>query len=93
MGLAIVRVLSLQMFFTLLLDRHMVPDGTAGDRAHNRVMMREVTGDTADDSAFEASCLGGCDICTAHGQYHWDDKDVLRHFSLLVGIAVPSAAR
>jgi hypothetical protein len=50
MVLAIVRVLHLQTFFAFLLDRHMVPDGAAGDRAHNRVMMREVTGDTAANS-------------------------------------------
>jgi hypothetical protein len=75
--MAIVRALPL--FFAFLLDRHMVPDGAAGDRAHNRVMMREVTGDAADDGAFEAPCLGGCDICTAHGQNHWDDKGILRH--------------
>jgi hypothetical protein len=70
MRLAIMRVLSLQAFFALLLDRHMVPDGAAGDRAHNRVMMREMTGDTADGSAFETSSLGGCDTCTAYGQNH-----------------------
>ena len=61
----VMRVLSLLFFLTLLLDRQMVADSAPGNRAHNRVMMCKVSRYTADNSTFQASRFGGCDICTA----------------------------
>ena len=76
-------VLPLLFLLALLLDRHMVSDGATRNCSYTCVMMREVTGRTADNSTFEATCLGGYDICTAQGQNHWDNTGTLRHLRLL----------
>ena len=39
------------------LDRQMMPDRAAGDRAQDRMMMRKMAGDGAHGSAFETSGL------------------------------------
>jgi hypothetical protein len=55
-------VLLLLLLITFLLNGHMVSDGTPGDRPHNGMMVREVTGDTANDSTLQTSRSGGRDI-------------------------------
>jgi hypothetical protein len=53
------RVLPLLFFFALLFDRHMVPNGTPGNRAHDGVMVREMSCHATDNSTFQAACFGG----------------------------------
>jgi hypothetical protein len=50
--------LRLRSFLFARLDRQMMPDSAAGDRAQNRMMMREMSGNGSDGSAFETSGLG-----------------------------------
>jgi hypothetical protein len=79
------------LFFAPLLDRYMVSDCIPGNRPDNRVMMRQVTGNTADNSALEASCLSARDIGGAHSQNHEDHKGNFSHLSLLEVIAVSAS--
>jgi hypothetical protein len=51
-------VVRLRSFLFARLDCQMMPDGTAGDRAQDRMMMRKMSGDGSDGSAFETSGLG-----------------------------------
>ena len=48
----------LRSFLFARFDRQMVPDGAAGDRAQDRMMMRKMSGDGSDGRAFETSRLG-----------------------------------
>ena len=49
---------SLRSFLFARFDRQMMPDGAAGDRAQDRMMMRKMSGDGSDGRAFETSRLG-----------------------------------
>lgn len=45
-------------FLFARLDRQMMPDGAASDRAQDRMMMGKMSGNGSDGSAFETSGLG-----------------------------------
>lgn len=48
----------LRSFLFARLDREMVPDSAAGDRAQDRMMMCKMSSDGSDGRTFETSRLG-----------------------------------
>jgi hypothetical protein len=79
----VMRALPLQSFFAFLLDGHVVSDCASGNRSHNCMMMRKVTGNATNNGTFETTRLGDRDICGAKGQNHRDQAGMLVHLGLL----------
>ena len=50
--------LGVSSFLFTRFDRHVMPHGASGDGAKHGMVMRIMTGYTADNSAFKATCLG-----------------------------------
>jgi hypothetical protein len=63
---ALIPVLLPAFFFFAFFYSHVMAHGATGDRTNHCVMMGKMTGDTADNRAFQASSLGG----QWAGRYH-----------------------
>jgi hypothetical protein len=69
----------LLLFFTLLYYGHMMPNGTSRNRTDNSMMMRQMTGNAANDGTLETTRLDGIDCGRSENKNHYASDDLPYH--------------
>jgi hypothetical protein len=81
----------LLFFFTLLYYGHMVPDGTSGNRTDDSMMMRQMTGNAANDGTLETTRFDGTDCGRSENKNNCANDDVPFHPFTSIGVLLTPA--